>query len=435
MKKLTQNGFIEKALKVYGNKYNYSLVEYKSARTNIKIICSIHGEFEQTAGDHLHGLGCSKCAKHHKLTQDEFMEKAKKVHGDKYDYSQTEYINARTNIRVVCPIHGEFITNPFTHLRKCGCPKCGKKYDKKQHSDKKFLKNRFIEKANKIHNNKYNYSLVEYIDSYIKIKIVCPIHGEFEQTPAAHSHGQGCPKCRGDAISKKKMSSQEDWIKKVKLKHGDKYDYSLVEYTGSINKVKIICPKHGVFLQEPRKHTHGHGCPRCQYANMGYTNEEFAELSNKIHHNKYDYSLVDYHGLNTKVKIICPIHGEFEQKPSNHLVGKGCQKCKSSKGEARIRLFLEQNNIKFIPQKMFKHCRSKSGYMMPFDFYLPEYNLCIEFQGQQHYIPVKIWGGEEKLKYIQEHDKIKKDFCFDNDITLLKIKYNEDIIYKLKRYL
>ena len=144
---------------------------------------------------------------------------------------------------------------------------------------------------------------------------------------------------------------------------------------------------------------------------------------------KYDYSLVDYTDSKTKVKIICPKHGVFEQIPSGHLNGRGCSKCKESKGEKIIRAYLMGNNIKFISQKRFKDCRDK--YPLPFDFYLPDYNTCIEFNGRQHYVPVELFGGQNQLNKQKKNDRIKMMYCDKNKIALIIIKHNENVGEKL----
>jgi very-short-patch-repair endonuclease len=275
------------------------------------------------------------------------------------------------------------------------------------------------------HLDKYDYSLVEYINNKTKIKIICPIHGVFEQTPNNHLNvGNGCPFCSNN----KKMTTL-DFIKKSKEIHGDKYDYSNTKYTNSLTKVEIICNIHGSFFMTPNNHiSKKYNCPKCK-KNIQLTTEKFIEKSKKTHNNKYDYSLVEYKNVKSKVKIICPKHGMFEQKSYNHLNGVGCPFCKTSKGEKKIEKYLNDKNIKYIRQYKFKKCINKR--MLPFDFYLPEYNMCIEYNGRQHYETIEYFGGKSKLKYIKNNDKIKEVFCKENNIELLKIKFNEKIIEKL----
>ena len=181
------NIFIKKAKEIHNNKYDYSAVKYINSYTKVKIICPKHGEFEQRPNGHLKGNGCRKCKNNYQYTTKEFIEKANHTHNNKYDYSKTEYINSNSKIIIICPKHGEFEQIAFVHLQGSNCPRCVDRY---QHTTKEF-----IEKAKEIHNNKYDYSKTEYINSRIKVKIICPKHGEFEQIPSNHLRGCGCNKC------------------------------------------------------------------------------------------------------------------------------------------------------------------------------------------------------------------------------------------------
>lgn len=221
------------------------------------------------------------------------------------------------------------------------------------------------------------------------------------------------------------------FIEKAKIVHGDKYDYSLIEYKNNYTKIKIICPIHGIFEQIPYAHTSNKsGCPKCglekssKKQRLSY--EKFIEKAKIIHGDRYDYSLVEYINAKTKIKIICPIHGVFEQIPDNHLrKNYGCPKCKASHGENKIRILLKKNNILFEEQKRFKDCKNKLP--LPFDFYIPSLNTVIEFQGEQHYTPMKYSNSKEKFIKTKINDKIKKEFCISNNINFIEIKYNEDI--------
>ena len=295
--------------------------------------------------------------------------------------------------------------------------------------DKLILLNNFLNKAKNIHNDKYDYSLVDYKNNDTKVKIICPTHGIFEQIPHHHTAGKGCKKCADDL----KKLDIEIFINRSKKSHNNKYDYSLVDYKGAFNKVKIICPIHGVFSQKPCDHITGYrGCPKCGGTMKSNTNE-FILKAQKIHGNKYDYSLVDYKLCTIKVKIICSKHGIFDQKPTSHLSGKGCPVCNQSKGEKTIKNYLKDNNYNYIYQKTFDNCKNKK--YLPFDFYLPDYNICIEYDGIQHYEPNIRFGGEDGFKKIKINDKIKTDFCNNNNIKLIRINYKENIIEKIKNYL
>jgi hypothetical protein len=291
----------------------------------------------------------------------------------------------------------------------------------------------FIKRAVQKHGDKYDYSKANYITQYENIIIICPIHGEFLMEPRNHLRSNsGCPKCK---INSK--LTNEEFIIKAKQKHGNKYDYTNINYINKHSVLDIICPIHGEFKQKAKWHLESYGCQKCGWKAVGdskrFKNDKFITKSLEIHTNKYDYSNVIYINAHNKVKIICSIHGEFEQTPSNHLKGQGCSKCKSSKGEKIIREFLLINNIKYLPQHRFNGCKDKI--MLPFDFYLPDYNVCIEYNGEQHYRSIKYWGGLDNLKSIRKRDKIKKRYCYINSIPLIIIRYNEDIIKKLEKKL
>ncbi len=182
------NTFISKAIKIHGDKYDYSKVNYINAKTKINIICKVHGEFQQTPTNHLSKYNCQKCAKNFKLDTSGFIEKAREIHKDTYDYSKVNYINADTEISIVCKIHGEFIQIPDFHInRKCGCPKCA--------NNVKLDLLEFIDKSNQIHNNVYDYSKVKYINNRSPIIIICKTHGEFTQIPFVHLLNHGCYSC------------------------------------------------------------------------------------------------------------------------------------------------------------------------------------------------------------------------------------------------
>ena len=198
MKKKTREEFIAEAREVHGDKYDYSKVEYVSNDTKVCIICPEHGEFWQVPFSHLLGIGCPKCGsskiweKRGRITTEEFVNRSKELHGDKYDYSKVEYKTMKTKVCIVCPEHGEFWQLPYVHLRGQGCDKCG---DKSIASKLSMGGAKFIEKATKVHGNRYDYSKVEYKNNSTKVCIICKEHGEFWQTPNAHLKGQNCPKC------------------------------------------------------------------------------------------------------------------------------------------------------------------------------------------------------------------------------------------------
>jgi len=191
---------------------------------------------------------------------------------------------------------------------------------------KKLDANTILNQFKTIHGDRYDYSRVQYKNIDTKVTIICPEHGEFLQTPFHHRKGHGCPKCANEYKSKKMMKSKSQFILDARKVHGDKYDYSKVDYKNVQKKIKIICPKHGIFEKTPNSHLRGRGCPECSHR-LVKNNEDFCKYAKKAHGDKYDYSKVHYKNSNTKVTIICPEHGEFQQKPILHFQGRGCPKC------------------------------------------------------------------------------------------------------------
>ncbi len=296
---------------------------------------------------------------------------------------------------------------------------------------KRLTTEEFIEKSKMIHGDKYDYSLVDYINTRSKLKIICPEHGEFEQVPNEHLSACGCKKCALETIKNKFKANNSDFISRAIKIHGNKYDYSLVNYINAHVKVKINCKEHGEFEQKPNNHLNGKGCSRCAGKCRSLTTNMVIVDFNKIHNNKYDYSMVNYIDNTSKISIICPIHGIFEQSPAAHKQKQGCPLCNISKGEDTIKTFLWKHKIKFIQQYRFSDCKHIKP--LPFDFYLPEHNICIEFNGRQHYKPVKYWGGEHDFKLRQKRDGIKKEYCHNNNITLITIKYDDsDLVLESK---
>lgn len=292
----------------------------------------------------------------------------------------------------------------------------------------------FIEDAIEIHDNKYDYSLVVYKSAHTKVKIICNTHDEiFEQKPNDHLSGYGCIKCAAENASKRYSLGKKEFIKRARQIHGNEYDYSLVEYINNRTKIKITCQEHGIFEQQPYHHLKSLGCPNCS-GNIKLTINDFIERAIKVHGKLYDYSLVIYKNSQTKIKIICRTHGVFEQSPDCHLNrSQGCPICKLSKGELKIINLLDFMGIKYETQKTFDKCKNKRK--LSFDFYLSENNVCIEFDGRQHFESVDFYGGENGFNKTQLRDRIKDNYCKNNDIILYRIRYDENIEEKMNTIL
>lgn len=260
----TTESLIKQAKKIHGDKYDYSKIVYVGVHDKIIVGCKDHGWFKVTPSNFTHkgvARGCHRCAK--TLNKEDFINKSNKIHNFKYNYDKVIFKSVNKKVVITCPIHGDFLQLPNSHMNNRGCNECGKE---KAAASRRSNTEEFTKKANITHKNKYDYSKVNYINNSTKVIIICPKHGEFEQTPSDHLMKYGCKKCSYEHLSIKYRDSIEEFIRKAKLAHGDNYDYSLVEYVNNSTKVKIICKKHGIFEQVPYSHTFFKcGCSLCSH--------------------------------------------------------------------------------------------------------------------------------------------------------------------------
>jgi hypothetical protein len=311
---LGQKGYICKAREVHGDKFDYSKVVYKRQTDMITIICPEHGEFEQNAGSHIAGRGCLQCSRLAPLTTEDFIERSRDKHGDKFDYSKVVYERAFDKVTIICPVHGVFEQIARDHMRGRGCLQCS--------GLAPLTTADFIERAREIHGQRYDYSKAKYTTAKNKLTIICPEHGEFEQIAESHLNGKNCAKCMG------RNKTMEEVITLAREVHGNKYDYSLVDSTMVDDKVTIICPAHGEFEQLLYNHLSGKGCLMCS-GRAPITQQEFIRRAEQVHgKGTYDYSQAVVDGVDSNVIIICQGHGAFEQTPQNHIKQEsGCPAC------------------------------------------------------------------------------------------------------------
>ena len=329
-RRLSKDDVLDRFREVHGETYDYSLVEYVVSQENVTIICKKHGPFEQLPPVHFNGAGCPDCSRirsglKRRITIDEVFERFREVHGERYDYSNFVYKGEKTNSTIICRKHGSFEQTPGSHWTGSGCRKC---VGKDQTTDG------MIEQFRETHGDRYDYSEFIYRGNKVHSIIICSEHGPFEQVPHAHRSGQGCPKCGILKIADKRRLSNEEILQKFREVHGDRYDYSRVEYSGNSIKVTIVCHEHGAFEQSPGNHAHNsrpQGCPKCGRMLLSEKSklnpEQVLERFEKVHGNTYDYSRVEYTGTQNNVTIVCDKHGPFEQAPNNHLAGSGCPVC------------------------------------------------------------------------------------------------------------
>jgi very-short-patch-repair endonuclease len=346
----------------------------------------------------------------------DFKIKANKKHNNKYEY--LDFYGKSKKCNIVCPIHGNFSQLAFRHLEGRGCQKCG--------GTSLMNLDEFINKASKKHNNKYSYPIQEFKNGKSKINIVCPIHESFSQSIESHLTGAGCPKCANN-----NKLTIEEVLKKFKELYDNKYSYKINNFINKDSLMTIKCPHHGDFEMRIKYHLNKSGCKKCSIENLAYSQEEFLVKCKNIHDNLYDYSETIYNGMNNVIKIKCYKHGIFFQNSRTHFRGSGCSKCKHliSKNEVLIEEILKKENILYETQKIFNNCVYKQP--LKFDFYLPNKNLCIEFDGEQHFRPIIFFGGEEGFIKTKIRDDIKNNFCLENNIRLIRIKFNENIEEKI----
>jgi hypothetical protein len=340
--------FIEKSIEIHKNNYDYSRTRYINASTKIKIICKIHGEFEQIPVSHLRGHGCKKCSyEEKKNTVDYFIQKSNEVHKNYYNYSMVKYINNRTKITIICPEHGNFEQIPNSHILGNGCRKCSSdKYRlKMSYGNDKF---KYLSKTK--FPNIYDYSKIDYKNTETSIILLCIKHNlEFEIIPQNHLRQKygGCKNCTYDGLSDTRKKTYNQFIFECNKIHENKYDYSKVSYNHCHEKIKIICRNHGEFIQQANSHLCGSGCPKCHiHKNENeckniiekLTGENFTrerpQFLNKLEYDCYNYELslaLEYNGIQ-----------HYEYSPFFHSNNK--KKFEKQKENDKIKKELSHNN-------------------------------------------------------------------------------------------
>lgn len=338
-------------------------------------------------------------------TFNKFLIRAREIWDDRFDYSQCVYDNYNHHLKILCRKHNNLFEQlPSNHLKYNGCEFCcTEEFFARQAKNIIDNKNNFIEKSNKVHYNKFNYDLIEYINNLTKIIIICPTHGEFAQTPGSHTMGNGCPKCARE----ERHLPLSVFIDRCNEVHNNKYDYSRV-ILPTDHKVIIICPLHGEFKQKVDPHSRGKGCPRCgridASAKLADTLEDFISKSNKIHDNKYDYSLVDEKEYKEyKVTIICPKHGNFSQTRAIHVRGHGCPKCVERKSKSETK-WLDSLSLPNDQEHRQVFLRLVGGKYIWADGFDPKTNTIYEFYGSY-------WHGDPEF-YNKDDYNAKQEATF-----------------------
>ena len=346
------------------------------------------------------------------MTKQKFLERAREMHGYKYEYP---YIPDKINSHEIVDILYNGILYKQRVVKHILLGRCPEKNTPAKTQDE------FIKKCKEMWGDKYDYSLTKYKNANNKIKV---IYDGIVYEQCAQSHISG--------MAPEIHMNHNSFIKYAKDKWGDKYDYSLVVYEHCKNKVKI---KYNGYIYEQTPEQHLKCAPENIRLSVKKTTEQFIIEANQVHDNKYSYEKTNYIKNHIKVTITCPIHGDFDQNPLSHVQGCGCPNCNESHGEKEISIFLKSKKINFVRQKKFKNCRNV--FELPFDFYIPSMGICIEFDGIQHFQPLDYFGGINTFEKLKINDEIKNNFCEDNYINLIRIKYNEidKIEYILSKFI
>lgn len=363
------------------------------------------------------------------ITKEEFIKRSNEKYDGKYRFYNMEYNGWQSYVWIECQDHGLFKVKPVKHIgRNQECPHCTREL-KRQEIEQKILKI-----CSKI--PYCDTSRLRYENSGNKLILNCTfiqdgeIHGEYTKLSEEIYDGDGCPKC---ALIKRGIEhavSKEEFIRRSKEKHGNLYNYDNIKYTKISEYVyDIWCYEHNGYFNTL---AHNHRLYKCNvcYGTETRTTQQFIDEANAIHNYRYDYSNTVYVANNEYLFIDCYVHGQYKRLPTQHINAElGCPDCireesdSISSGEKEIIDILGYHGIQYITQKSFDDCKHINK--LQYDFYLPEYNLCIEYDGQQHFIPIDGWGGEETLKSIQIRDEIKNQYCKNNNINLLRIPYYE----------
>jgi hypothetical protein len=352
-----------------------------------------------------------------------FIEKSTNIHNGFYDYSKAIYTKAREKIEIICPIHGAFWQTADSHIHGIGCMKCS--HDR----NKSLIYNNdsVIQKFKDIHNDTYDYSLVEYTGCKNKVKIICKDHGIFLQTPDKHISGNGCKKCAIIYRANLQKNSREYILEQFKKVHGDTYDYSnFIEYKNSSTKIEIICKDHGVFSQSPSSHITGNGCKKCAVTELAnkkrHTMEKVLLKFEQVHGNTYDYSnFIEYKNNYTKIEIICKTHGSFFQTFDSHSSGQGCPMCPAARQYSIIsHLWLDS-----IDNNIIKEYKLPENPKRKVDGYDPNTNTIYQFHGDFYH------GNPEIYPSDKINTRTKSTFGELYNITLLKDQQLRDYGYNL----
>jgi len=432
---LTQETVIARSKEVHGDKYDYSKTVYTGTKNSMVVICPVHGLFKTNPATHMGGSGCRKCgrdvgADKHRKTLLPYLAEAKLRHKGKYTYDRAVYTLAKAKIIVTCPIHGDFKVEASSHLYGTGCVKCA--YVQNTNL-KRGTNEKFIAKAIKQHGDKYVYDEVVYVNSKTKVVIICPTHGRFEQTPGNHIFGYGCPGCGFIKCGKSKRGDTARYVTRAKSVHGDRYDYSDVNFLGMHERIDIICREHGKFVQIANGHIQGSGCPKCGRISakrlLSHTKTGFLETLTSVQRKDVDFSKLEYVNMFTKGVFLCKIcDWKWEQTPDSFRTGAGCAMCNPATPapERTMRKYLEKYGAKdlLVNNNHLPENTIRNPYR--FDFLFTDRKILIELDDKYHYPPA-LTHGPNYERWVGKHkrDLAKNKLVRKQGYVLLRIAYTE----------
>jgi hypothetical protein len=363
----------------------------------------------------------------------QFISDAQKVHGLRYDYSKSLYVNAKTAVEILClECNKVFWQTPHSHITGgAGCPTCGRQRNQANKLKQQKASDDFVARAKAVHGERrYDYSRTVYVNAKTKVEIGCSAcELVFETLPNNHTKRKsGCPRCAGT----QKLTTEE-FVKRAKEIHGDKYSYSRTYLANMRTKIDVDCQRCGAPMNiMPQSHLrHGGGCGKCSFKAMGEarrkTTDEFVKQAKEVHgHDRYDYSRAEYKGGRERIEIICPKedHGSFWTMPSSHTSLKtGCPRCNYSHLETAIAKALDKAGIEYEPQWSFPDC--KDAKRLRFDFWLPKLKALIEGDGKQHFMAVSFHGHLSDFEGGRRKDLIKNNYCRKKKHHLLRASFSE----------
>ena len=424
--------FLKRVESVYGNnRFSFvDLPEEFTNRINITVVCNKHGAFNIQVCNFLNGRGCPYCNKEkNTVSYSQFKQLVDNKYGiDSYLLCENDY-KAFTNgkISIHCNKHNlDFKQTPKHFLEHIGCSECAREsYEKKyyEYLENERIKheNNFIEKSRQIHGDKYDYSKVHYMNCTTKVTIVCPIHGDFEIAPQYHLNGRGCRRCNHEYVSN--INELNDLLIK---KFGIEYDFSKSKFHNMSTKITV--GYNGYYFDvTPTKLLHPDNKKPIKHNRVDCL-QKFIEKAKLKHGDKYDYSLINeeiYKNTLTKIPIICKKHGVFHITPDYHMQGIGCPYCRKSKLEISVRKILSDKSIEFYENYTPNFLKSNKYSNKSYDFFLPEYNIAIECQGNQHFRPISFFGGDNGFNYRLKNDIEKYTKSSENNINLIYLKTKE----------